>query len=65
MKHLAAAIASASMVVMAVSIGPVPISADGFDRIGPADPDSPIWSGDRMRGARDRLKDILPGGRST
>ena len=36
-------------------------AADGIDVIGPADGGRGAWTGDRMRGARDRLKDILPG----
>jgi hypothetical protein len=60
----AAAVLSASILAMAVWAGRMSASPDDIDRIGPADPAAPPWSGDRMRDARDRLKDILPGRRS-
>lgn len=50
-----------------LAIGPVtgdapPIAAgEGIGTVGPADSGRGVWSGDRMRGARERLKDILPG----
>jgi len=65
MKRLAAtAILSASLLAIVASTGPGTTRSDDFDRIGPADPAAPPWNGDRMRDARDRLKDMLPGRRT-
>lgn len=37
------------------------VSGEGIDVVGPGDGGRGVWSGERMRGARERLKDILPG----
>ena len=62
MRCVAAAALSASMILAVATAAPDTV--DGFDRIGPPDPAAPTWSGDRMRDARDRLKEILPGSRA-
>ena len=60
-------IAAASLVLVCASLyaAPAPVEAagspTGIDVLTPAE-DVP-WTGDRMRGARERLKDIIPGKR--
>lgn len=49
-------------VALSLTTGTADIAvADGIDIVGPEDAGRDPWNGDRMRGARERLKDILPG----
>jgi hypothetical protein len=62
MRKAAIAFAAAFLALGALPDGSgLVAAAGGIDIVGPADSGRGIWSGDRMLGARERLKDILPG----
>lgn len=63
MTRLACAALTASLVVASATTIAIATPSD-IAIIGPGQGGTADWTGDRMRGARERLKDVLPGRRT-
>ena len=63
MKRVPIALVAASLAAGAVPQTVASAAPDDIATIGPAVAGQGAWSGERMRGARERLKDVLPGRR--
>ena len=61
MKRLPRALLAASLVAVGGGGFAAAVAADGIAVIRPDDGGRGVWTGDRMHGARERLKDVLPG----
>lgn len=63
MKRVPLALVMASLAAGAVPGTVASAAPDDIATVGPSVAGQGAWSGERMRGARERLKDILPGSR--
>jgi hypothetical protein len=64
MTRLACASLAISLVAVASPTAVAVATPSDIAVIGPGEGGTGAWTGERMRGARERLKDILPGGRT-
>ena len=63
MKCASLAVLAASLLVGSMSLPPAGAAPEGIAMIGPPEAGQAAWSSERMLGARERLKVMLPGGR--